>query len=378
MKEVMTFKAGKFVFCDQYDKPQIEKQLVEAATLNSAISDLPILPKWSSQIDPELLYSSVAGTAAIEGNALVAEEVRALDEGKIPDAGHTAKDKLEITNLIGAYRLLDERQAMPSTAHLLAESHIRDLHRQITIGLPYEDNIPGVYRNGMVKVGDKAHGGIYTPPKIIEDVEMLMREFIEWINSGDLLNENAFVRAALAHYHFSLIHPFWDGNGRVARLVEALLLQSEGIRYVPKMLSNYYYRHVDDYYRAFSDTIRAEKDVTPFLEFNLRGVIESLQTMKTRIANLIRMLVMREHLHLLGSNKTISKRQNDLITLLLDDSSGKQFTLHELQKSLPYSMLYRKVSEMTARRDLKNLLDRKLLVVDADGRYSLNLRGFDL
>lgn len=377
MKEVMTFKAGKFVFCDQYDKPQIEKQLVEAATLNSAISDLPILPKWSSQIDPELLYSSVAGTAAIEGNALVAEEVRALDEGKIPDAGHTAKDKLEITNLIGAYRLLDERQAMPSTAHLLAESHIRDLHRQITIGLPYEDNIPGVYRNGMVKVGDKAHGGIYTPPKIIEDVEMLMREFIEWINSGDLLNENAFVRAALAHYHFSLIHPFWDGNGRVARLVEALLLQSEGIRYVPKMLSNYYYRHVDDYYRAFSDTIRAEKDVTPFLEFNLRGVIESLQTMKTRIANLIRMLVMREHLHLLGSNKTISKRQNDLITLLLDDSSGKQFTLHELQKSLPYSMLYRKVSEMTARRDLKNLLDRKLLVVDADGRYSLNLRGFD-
>jgi Fic family protein len=377
MKEVMTFKAGKFVFCDKYDKPRIEKLLVEAATLNSAISDLPILPKWSSQIDPELLYSSVAGTAAIEGNSLVAEEVRALDEGKIPDAGHTAKDKLEITNLIGAYRLLDERHATPSTAHLLAESHIRDLHRQITNGLPYEDNIPGVYRNGMVKVGDKAHGGIYTPPKIIEDVEMLMREFIDWINSGDLLNENAFVRAALAHYHFSLIHPFWDGNGRVARLVEALLLQSAGIRYVPKMLSNYYYRHVDDYYRAFSDTIRAEKDVTPFLEFNLRGVIESLQTMKTRIANLIRMLVMREHLHLLGSNKAISKRQNDLITLLLDDSSGKQFTLHELQKNLPYSILYRKVSEMTARRDLKNLLDRKLLVVDADGHYSLNLRGFD-
>ena len=377
MKEVMTFKAGKFVFCDQYDRPRIEKLLVEASTLNAAISDLPILPKWSSQIDPELLYSSVASTAAIEGNSLDANEVRELDEGKIPDAGHTAKDRLEITNLIGAYRLLDERQAIPSTAHLLAESHIRDLHRQITNGLPYEDNIPCTYRNGMVKVGDKAHGGINTPPKIIEDVEMLMREFIDWINSDGLVNENAFVRAALAHYHFSLIHPFWDGNGRVARLIEAMLLQSAGIRYVPKMLSNYYYRHVDDYYRAFSDTIRAEKEVTPFLEFNLRGVIESLQTMKTRIANLIRMLVMREHLHLLGSNKAISRRQNDLITLLLDDSSGKQFTLHELQKSLPYSMLYRKVSEMTARRDLKNLLGLKLLSIDADNRYSLNLRGFD-
>ncbi|UWX57500.1 Fic family protein [Chlorobaculum sp. MV4-Y] len=259
MKEVMTFKSGKFIFCDQYDKPRIEKLLVVASTLNDAISDLPILPKWSSQIDPELLYSSVAGTAAIEGNSLNAEEVRELDEGKIPDAGHTAKDRLEITNLIGAYRRLDEQKANFATSRLLTEEHIRDLHRQITSGLPYEDNIPGTYRNGMVKVGDKAHGGIYTPPKIIEDVEMLMREFIDWIDSDDLLSENVFVRAALAHYHFSLIHPFWDGNGRTARLIEAMLLQAAGIRYVPKMLSNYYYRHVDDYYRAFSESIKAKK-----------------------------------------------------------------------------------------------------------------------
>lgn len=377
MKEIMTFKAGKFVFCDQYDRPRIEKLLVEASILNSAISDLPILPKWSSQIDPELLYSSIASTAAIEGNSLDANEVRELDEGKIPEAGHTAKDRLEITNLIGAYRLLDQQQMDASTTSILAESHIRDLHRHITSGLPYEDNIPGAYRNGEVKVGDKAHGGEYRPPKIIEDVEMLMREFTGWINSDELLNEHVFVRAALAHYHFSLIHPFWDGNGRVARLIEASLLQSAGIRYVPKMLSNYYYRHVDDYYRAFSDTIRASKDVTPFLEFNLRGVIESLQTMKTRIAILIRMLVMREHVHSLGSKKAISRRQHDLLTLLLDDSSGKPFTLHELQQAMPYAMLYRKVTEMTARRDLKNLLGLKLLSVDADNRYTLNLRGFD-
>ncbi|ACF10533.1 filamentation induced by cAMP protein Fic [Chlorobaculum parvum NCIB 8327] len=388
MKEVMTFKAGKFVFCDQYDKPRIEKLLVEAKTLSDAIHDLPILPKWASKIDPELLYSSVAGTAAIEGNSLNAEEVRELDEGKIPDEGHTAKDRLEITNLIDAYKMIDQQTTKPSKTNalavalflnpnILAESHIRDLHRQITSGLPYEDNIPGTYRNGMVKIGDKAHGGIYTPPKIIEDIEMLMREFIDWINSDELLNEHVFVRAALAHYHFSLIHPFWDGNGRVARLIEAKLLQSAGIRYVPKMLSNYYYRNVDDYYSAFSDSIKAKKDVTPFIEFNLRGVIESLQQMQSRIALLIRGLVMRDYLHFLSSKKSISKRQNDLITLLLDDSSGKPFTLHDLQTALPYSILYRKVSEMTARRDLKNLLERKLLTVDADGRYSLNLRSFD-
>jgi Fic family protein len=375
MKEVMTFKSGKFVFCDQYDKPRIEKLLVVASTLNDAINDLPILPGWSSEVDPKLLYSSVASTAAIEGNSLDAEEVRALDEGKIPDAGHTAKDRLEVTNLIRAYRLLDQQKAKSSAVHILSENHIRDLHQQITNGLPYEDNIPGTYRNGMVKVGDKAHGGIYTPPKIIEDVQRLMGEFIDWINSNEIVSQDVFIRAALAHYHFSLIHPFWDGNGRVARLIEALLLQSAGIRYVPKMLSNYYYRHVDDYYRAFSDTIRADKDATPFLEFNLLGVIESLKEMKTSIAFFIRMLALRDYLHFLSSTKAISKRQNDLLTLLLDDF--KPFTLHELQNTMPYEMLYRKVSEMTARRDLKKLLDLKLLVLDADNRYSLNLRGFD-
>lgn len=375
IKEVMTFKSGKFIFCDQYDKPRIEKLLVVASTLNDAINDLPILPGWSSEVDPKLLYSSIASTAAIEGNSLDAEEVRALDEGKIPDAGHTAKDRLEVTNLIGAYRLLDQQKAKSSATHILSENHIRELHQQITNGLPYEDNIPGTYRNGMVKVGDKAHGGIYTPPKIIEDVQRLMGEFIDWINNDEIVSQDVFIRAALAHYHFSLIHPFWDGNGRVARLIEALLLQSAGIRYVPKMLSNYYYKHVDNYYRAFSESIRANKDVTPFLEFNLLGVIESLKEMKTSIAFFIRMLALRDYLHFLSSKKAISKRQNDLLTLLLDDF--KPFTLQELQNTMPYEMLYRKVSEMTARRDLKKLLDLKLLSVDADNRYSLNLRGFD-
>lgn len=375
MKEVSTFKSGKFIFCDQFDKTRIEILLVEASTLNSAINNLPILPGWSSQIDPELLYSSIASTAAIEGNSLNAEEVRALDEGKIPNAGHTAKDRLEITNLISAYRAIDTFPAKPIPL-IFSEKHIKELHKHITFDLPYSDNIPGAYRNEKVIVGDKAHGGIYNPPKIIEDVRMLMDEFIDWMNSDDLINENVFIRSALAHYHFSLIHPFWDGNGRVARLLEALLLQSAGIRFLPKMLSNYYYRHVDDYYRAFSDTIKAKKDVTPFLEFNLRGVIESLQQMQSRIAFFIRKLAMRDYLHFLGSKKAISKRQNDLLTLLLDDSSEKSFTLHELQLTMPYTMLYRKVSEMTARRDLKNLLDLKLLAINTEGRYYLNLTSF--
>mgnify|MGYP002399908374 CR=1 FL=1 len=94
-------------------------------------------------------------------------------------------------------------------------------------------------RKNAGQAGNTAHGGIYTPPKILEDVRNLMKEFIQWINSDEIVRLSLFVRASLVHYHFCLIHPFWAGNGRTARLIEALMLQSAGIDYdVPRALSS--------------------------------------------------------------------------------------------------------------------------------------------
>jgi Fic family protein len=377
MKEFMTFKSGKFIFCDQYDHNKIEKLLVEASVLANFIEDLPLLPGWSSQIDPELLYSSIASTAAIEGNSLSAQEVKAIDEGKMPDKRHTAKDRLEIENLINTYRMLDRQQSINNQSKFfITEEHISELHKNITFGLPYDNNIPGTYRNGIVMVGDKAHGGIYTPPKIIDDIRNLMKQFVGWINNEDMLQTHPFIRSALAHYHFALIHPFWDGNGRVARLIEALILQASGIRFIPKMLSNYYYRNIDEYYIAFSKCIKAREDVTPFLELSLKGTIDSLTEMKKRIGFFIRELALRDYIHFLSGTKTITKRQNSLVILLLD-SPATLFSLNDLLEKVPYSLLYRRVSSQTARRDIKKLLELNLIRANEKGLYLLNIYGFD-
>ena len=79
-----------------------------------------------------------------------------------------------------------------------------------------------------------------------------MAKYIEWLNSDEILQLNPFIRAALAHYHFSLIHPFWDGNGRTARLIETAILEGANIKYVPKMLANIYYKNVDEYYISYN------------------------------------------------------------------------------------------------------------------------------
>lgn len=151
----------------------------------------------------------------------------------------TARAEKEILNLKGAYDFIKGLKHKRGYL-VLNEEFIRNTHSLITKGIEGEWSNPGRYRSHIVKVGDESHGGVYTPPKCLQDIRTLMRVFCEWINSKELVDLYPPIRAALAHYYFGLIHPFGDGNGRVARISEALMLRVSGIKYVPIMLSNFY------------------------------------------------------------------------------------------------------------------------------------------
>ncbi|MDP2060516.1 MAG: Fic family protein, partial [Flavobacteriaceae bacterium] len=255
---------------------------------------------------------------------------------------------------------------------ILTEELICELHKIITSDVPDENNLPGKYRNDIVHVGDKAHGGVYTPPKIKEDIKNLMMEFVEWINGDEILHLNPFIRASLSHYYFCIIHPFWDGNGRTSRLIEAIILQSSNIKYVPRELSNYYYRNVDDYYNSFSKTIKLKKDSTPFIKFCLEASVDSLARIKETIIYFIRKFSLRDFYRFEKQKKQLTSRQLELLYLLLDNPTS--FTLKELQEKIPFSILYSKATTQTARRDLKKLVSQKFLLVDESNKYSLNFR----
>ena len=370
MKEFLTFKSGNFYFSELYDGSQIESLLVRANVLNETIVDLPILPELASNIEPNIMYSSISGTAAIEGNPITGEDVKRIAQGEEIET-YTKKDQQEIKNLIKAYNLLSSIEASESP-FVLGEELICELHKIITSDVPDENNIPGKYRNGLVHVGDKAHGGVYTPPKIIEDIKNLMKEFVEWINSDDVLKLDPFIRASLAHYYFCIIHPFWDGNGRTGRLIEAILLQAANIKYVPGELSNYYYRNVDEYYISFSKSLKLKKDITPFIKFCLEASVESLTSIKGHIIYFIRKFSLRDFYTWQRRNKALTSRQFELLGLLLDNAVA--ITLKDLHDTKPFSILYNKVTTQTARRDLKKLVAAKLLVVDDDNKHSLNYR----
>ena len=370
MREFLTFKSGKFYFNEKYDSSQIDSLLAKATVLSETIVDLPILPELASQLQPDIMYSSISGTAAIEGNPITGDDVKKIARGEDVEI-YTKKDQQEIKNLIKAYNLLSgfEPTAEPI---ILTEELICEIHKIITSDVPNENNVPGKYRNGLVYVGDKAHGGIYTPPKITEDIRNLMREFVEWINSDDVLHTNPFIRASLSHYYFCIIHPFWDGNGRTARLVEAIILQSSNIKYVPRELSNYYYRNIDEYYNSFSKGIKSKNSATPFLKFCLEASVDSLLQIKEKIIFFIRKFALRDFYNFEKKKKRLTARQFELMCLLLDNSIS--FTNKELLENRPFSILYNKISTQTARRDLKKLVSGKFLLIDENSKYALNLR----
>jgi Fic family protein len=375
VNKVLTYHSGWFAFSHKFDKMSIIEPLMEAKVLCKVIDELPILPHLSTKIEDDLVRRSIFGTAAIEGNPLAEDQVDKI----LKDTAKESKDDIydqaekEIRNLKEAYNYLRNIKG-PIDNYRLTEETIKYIHSIITKDIKHEYNIPGAYRNNKVVVGNEDHGGVYTPPKVLDDISDLMGKFIEWINCDELIRKEPIIRAGLAHYHLALIHPFSEGNGRTARLVEAMLLRSVGIKYVPIMLSNHYYRYIDDYFIAFT---KAEKnsdyDVTPFLEFYIKGLRDSGNSIKEKITYYIRKFSLRDYFRFLyiEAGNGITQRQHDLLMLLLD--WDQEFVFSDLFNNDIFKILYRRVSESTAKRDLKKLLSNNLLVYE-DKKYKLNLR----
>ena len=374
IKKVDTFKSGPFVFSLNYDKEKLNGQLVKARVLYTTIAEIPILPNLANRLEEELIRKSIFGTAAIEGNPLSQEQVnKVLTEEERKRKVERAEKQIQ--NLKEAYRII--KDIKPSSKPLeLDEGLIRKLHKVITEDSEGPRNTPGQYRNHIVKVGDKEHGGIDIPPKILEDIKNLMSEFIKWINSKEVLEEDEAIRAALAHYYSAFIHPFGDGNGRTARAVEAIVLKSAGIKFVPHMLSNFYYRNIDNYFWVFSLSRNNKSyDITPFLEFFLKGLVSSLEEIQSRIFRWIREFTLRDYYEYLKQKNLITRRQLDLLILLL--KLQEKFSLKDLFEKDEFRIIYRNVSGRTARRDLKLLMEKELIKQEKDGNFALNYKALE-
>lgn len=328
------------------------------------------LSQIATELEKEVIVGSIFGTNTIEGGTLSEDETRAV---LALDVKAVHKDEQRrVRNLKAAYDYAT--QSARGSQWRFDTAFIRKLHATITEGLKHPHNRPGEYRANtktvVTWVGDETHGGRYRPPQYHGDIEKLMDCFVEWQADLAAADVPALVRAPLAHLYYEFIHPFWDGNGRVGRVIEATLLQAAGYRYAPFALARHYLDHIDEYFALFNvcrknaEAKRPEPNV-PFVQFHLDGMRLVVNHLHDRANELIAVLLFRNRARDMLESKNLNPRQ---YTILMQILSSKPMMLDEMRRAPWYTSLYLKRTDKTRQRDLRGLRDAGMLWVDDNNR----------
>jgi Fic family protein len=201
---------------------------------------------------------TIQASLAIEHNTLSVEQVSAVLDGK-PVLG-PPREIQEVRNAFATYEKLDSW--VPDN-----EEHLLEAHRVLMAGLI--DQL-GTYRSGGVGVYDGEKLVHMAPPA--SQVPRLMDELLGWLRMTDL---PPLVASCLFHYEFEFIHPFADGNGRMGRLWQTLILT----RWKPELawlpVETVVRDRQQDYYAALANADN-EADATPFVAFMLNALEQAL------------------------------------------------------------------------------------------------------
>ena len=203
--------------------------------------------RWMGSLRREVRASSIEGSTSIEGFSVAPEEALALVSGR-----DTADRGDEDRQAVACYsRAMDHVGTMAiDPSFRWSDRVILDLHFDACCF--QRDRNPGLWRTGPIGVTAPDGSLDYRGPDG-ENVEELLGEVVDWLGEGDV-DADIVVRAAMAHLHVASVHPFRDGNGRVARIVQSLVLAREGLA-SPEFFSieEYLGAHTQEYYAALRE-----------------------------------------------------------------------------------------------------------------------------
>ncbi len=239
---------------------------------------IPLRPAKQEELNRISLKKGVRATTAIEGNTLSAEDVDKVYSGKGGELPQSrAYQVREIQNMLKVYNgVADEI----SVGHECEVSYARLLsdNAEILSGLSLkEEVIPGIVRTYPVGVVDY----LGAPA---EDCDYLLDRLFNWLASDwGLSIEHPLVegilKAIMAHLYIAWIHPFGDGNGRGARVLEFRLLMNAGVPLTAAhLLTSYYNDTRHEYYEKLRRSSRIKDGELEFIEYALQGFVDGLDS----------------------------------------------------------------------------------------------------
>lgn len=252
--------------------------LGEARSKITHIAGSLLNPRVAREMHIVYLTKGALATTAIEGNTLSEEEARRRIEKDLdlpPSREYLGR---EIDNIVAAYNEIKD-ELIVGEAPPMSRGTIENYNRLILDGLELEEGVVP----GEVPTYPVAVGGYLGAPW--EDCKFLLERLSEWLNGPDFSPRGpgwelpiAIVKAIIAHLYIAWIHPFGDGNGRTARLMELRILLEAGVPTpATHLLSNHYNQTRTEYYRQLREASRGDGDPLPFVRYALQGFVDGLR-----------------------------------------------------------------------------------------------------
>jgi Fic family protein len=257
---------------------QLWISLGEAQSKCEHIAGIPLQPDTRKALHRVYLAKGVMATTAIEGNTLSEEEVlQLLDNKELKLPPSREYQKREVSNILTAFndmlKPIEKGEVLPLSPALICKYN-RQILNDLDVG---EGVVPGeIRKDGRVV------GRYRCPPA--EDCSYLLTRFCDWMNSPDFHPEEnreivcGIVKAIVAHVYFVWVHPFGDGNGRTARLLELKFLMEAGVPSdAAHLLSNHYNQTRPQYYNFLDLASKQNNGLMPFIEYAVTGFVDQLR-----------------------------------------------------------------------------------------------------
>jgi len=246
--------------------------LMEIEAARTAFAHTPLSPAAEAELRRRARVRSTHYSTRIEGNRLTLAEAEQVVEGRPVRFHGREQDVSEVRNYWNALLRVEEWAARKTP---LTEELIRRLHAWVVKGARAR---PTPYRDGQNVVRDAASGAIVYMPPQAGDVPDLMAALVGWINQAERDRLPVPLVAGLAHYEFVTIHPYYDGNGRTARLLATFILHRGGYGLNGYFsLEEHHARDLVAYYQSLAVHPhhnyydgRATADLTPWLAYFIR------------------------------------------------------------------------------------------------------------
>lgn len=355
----ITFKATDFNDLG----PTTWMLLGEARSNCEHLAGAPLRPDVAERLYTVAMVRGAQATTAIEGNTLTEEQVAGILAGTFKAPPSRAYQEREVRNVLDALQEIAD-QIGKGEPPKITQDLICQFNRQLLDGTEHEpDAVPGRVRSHEVLVA--TYRGAPA-----QDCDFLLDRLAEWLESEVFKSDDpeigfalAIARAVYAHLYMAWLHPFGDGNGRTARLLEFLILARSGMAPLPAahLLSNHYNLTRDQYYRELDKASRSQQTVD-FVTYAIRGFVDGLRVQIEDVRELQLEVTWINYVHAVMNQHPSSPardRQRDLVLAMPPD---REVTKNELPLLTPQlAASYATKGPRTLSRDL-NRLQRSGLV----------------